>query len=456
MSLLYEWGANYTGQLGNGETNDFNDINDVPTLLKGNPPLPKGLNINDIQAVSCGYNHTALLTKDGYIYATGDNYRGQLGITIIEPYFVDKFTLCYGIDNIQGYIKSISCGFNHTAILTKSGYIYCTGDNNVGQLGIPIIIRNVDKFTLCTNFDNKQGKIKAISCGNQHTALLTKSGYIYTTGSNNVGQLGIPLSQTFPLLPNVDHEKDPYYLDKFTKCNGGKDIDKIQGHIKAISCGGYHTALLTKYGYIYATGQNDAGQLGIPKNQTNPPPKKPPLYYLDEFTICKGIDNIQGYIKSISCGGYHTALLTIYGYIYATGQNDAGQLGIETYSNVDIFTKCKGGKDIKKIQGHIKSISCGFNHTLILTKDGQIYATGYNYSGQLGIPITTFPKVNTFTEIVPNALPKNVNNKFSWISDGCSANSVFAYKDIIYCNKSDKSDKSDKSIKIWCNLDFSC
>jgi alpha-tubulin suppressor-like RCC1 family protein len=451
MSLLYEWGANYTGQLGNGETNDFNDINDVPTLLKGKPPLPKGLNINDIQAVSCGNDHTALLTKSGYIYCTGDNQSGQLGIPNTTFPQVDKFTKCQGIDEIQGKIKAISCGGRHTAILTNHGYIYCTGSNIDGQLGIDIIIPNVDKFTLCTDFDNKQGKIKAISCGVRHTALLTKSGYIYCTGNNLRGQLGIPLSQTFHLLPKVDHRQDPYYLDKFTICNGGKDIDNIQGKIKAISCGLFHTALLTKSGYIYATGQNNSGQLGIPKNQTNPPPKKPPLYYLDEFTICKGIDNIQGYIKAISCGLFHTALLTIYGYIYCTGDNSAGQLGIETYSNVDIFTKCKGGKDIKKIQGHIKAISCGVGHTLILTKDGQIYATGWNKYGQLGIPITTFPDVNTFTAIVPNALPKNVNNKFSWISDGCSANSVFAYKDIIYCNN-----KSDKSIKIWCNLDFSC
>ena len=92
----------------------------------------------------------------------------------------------------------------------------CTGDNGLGQLGIPKnpnqINPNVDTFTLCTNFDNKQGKIKAISCGNNHTALLTIFGYIYCTGYNNFGQLGIP-------------KQYPYYVDTFTLCT---DIDKIQ------------------------------------------------------------------------------------------------------------------------------------------------------------------------------------------------------------------------------------
>jgi alpha-tubulin suppressor-like RCC1 family protein len=439
---LYEWGANDFGQLGNGKEVNTDYIN-TPSLLTS---LPKGLNINDIQAVSCGEKHTLLLTKSGYIYATGKNDVGQLGIIKTTSTQVDTFTLCQGIDEIQGKIKAISCGYNHTALLTIFGYIYATGSNGLGQLGIDITISNVDKFTLCTNFDNKQGHIKAISCGAFHTALLTAFGFIYTTGSNNFGPLGIPKNQT---NPNV------FYLDKFTKCYSGKDIDKIQGKIKAISCGDNHTALLTKSGYIYATGQNNLGQLGIGTNGN-----------IDEFTKCKGIDKIQGNIKAISCGGYHTALLTKSGYIYATGWNEYGQLGIPitTLSQINTFTICT---NFDNKQGKIKSISCGEFHTALLTTFGQIYTTGYNFFGQLGIPISQckikdldrdrddiyYYYLDTFTAIVPNATHsvENINNKFSWISDGCSANSVFAYKNIISNKKN-----CDKSDKIWCNLDFSC
>jgi alpha-tubulin suppressor-like RCC1 family protein len=372
-ALLYEWGINDEGQLGNGS---INDVNDVPKLLKGKPPLPKGLNINDIQAVSCGQGHTVLLTKSGYIYATGSNGSGELGIGTYDD--VNKFTICKSgdVDKIQGYIKSISCGDNHTVLLTKSGYIYATGSNVRGQLGLPISITQVDTFTRCTDVDKIQGKIKAISCGQFHTALLTTFGHIYCTGDNAFGQLGIP--------------KIPFpQVYKFTLCT---DVDKIQGKIKAISCGGYHTALLTTFGYIYCTGYNLRGQLGIPINQINP--------YVDKFTLCTDFDNKQGYIQSISCGQFHTALLTTF---------------------------------------------------------GQIYTTGWNFYGQLGIPqIQTNPSsapeyyVDTFTSIGSNAYPLP-NNKFSWISDGFSTNSVFAYKDIISNKKN-----CDKSDKIWCNLDFSC
>jgi alpha-tubulin suppressor-like RCC1 family protein len=379
--------------------------------------------------------HTALLTKSGYIYCTGDNKYGQLGIgTNIN---VDKFTKCQRINEIQGKIKAISCGRYHTALLTKSGYIYATGWNEYGQLGIEAY-DDVDIFTLCTDVDKIQGKIKAISCGGLHTALLTKDGYIYATGANGNGRLGIP-----------NHINK---IDIFTLCT---DFDNRQGHIKAISCGDQHTALLTIFGYIYCTGNNNFGQLGIPKNE---------ILHVDKFTLCTNFDNKQGKIKSISCGSFHTALLTKIGQIYTTGNNNFGQLGIPKNQTpngyVDIFTLCYGG-DVDKIQGHIKTISCGYRHTALLTIYGYIYTTGDNEYGQLGIPKSDTPLnyLDTFTSIVLKdfppvergstpLLPKNINNKFSWISDGCTANSVFAYKDII-------SNKKNCD-KIWCNLDFSC
>jgi|LakMenE18May11ns_1017448.scaffolds.fasta_scaffold9138632_1 alpha-tubulin suppressor-like RCC1 family protein len=118
---LYEWGQNSSGQLGDGLLN-YSVLS--PKLLTGKPPLPEGLNINDIQAVSCGKDHTAILTNDGYIYAAGANINGQLGIGTNQN--EKTFTKCKGgdIDNIQGKIKAISCGQNYTAILTKDGYIY--------------------------------------------------------------------------------------------------------------------------------------------------------------------------------------------------------------------------------------------------------------------------------------------------------------------------------------------
>jgi len=45
-----------------------------------------------------------------------------------------------------------------------------------------------------------------------------------------------------------------------------------------------------------------------------------------EPTICKSLQNHQP--RSIACGGAHTLILTDQGRVFATGLNDYGQLGI--------------------------------------------------------------------------------------------------------------------------------
>ncbi len=113
-----------------------------------------------------------------------------------------------------------------------------------------------------------------------------------------------------------------------------------------------------------------------------------------------------------------------------------------TNQDVNTFTKCSD--TIDEIQGKIKAISCGGFYTALLTINGSVYCTGNNSYGQLGIG--TNQDENLFTAIVH----ENINNNFLWISDGCTTDSVFAYKELIckinitqYCN--------NKSNKICCN-----
>jgi alpha-tubulin suppressor-like RCC1 family protein len=69
--------------------------------------------------------------NNGNVYTCGYNQNGQLGRITSNPFSNPIFKI---IDPNVGKIKAISCGRNHTALLTKSGYIYTTGDNNFGQL----------------------------------------------------------------------------------------------------------------------------------------------------------------------------------------------------------------------------------------------------------------------------------------------------------------------------------
>ena len=51
-------------------------------------------------------------------------------------------------------------------------------------------------------------------------------------------------------------------------------------------------------------------------------------------------------------------------------------------TNLKKFTKVP--LDNIKIKGKIEQITCGWDHTLLITSENEIYGCGYNYSGNLG------------------------------------------------------------------------
>ena len=92
-------------------------------------------------------------------------------------------------------------------------------------------------------------------------------------------------------------------------------------------------------------------------------------------------------ISQISAGNNHSLALDSEGQIYAWGANYNGQLGNgdTTSSNTPVKVDTSGvlaGKTISQI-------SAGGVHSLALDSEGQIYAWGYNDNGQLGNGDTT-------------------------------------------------------------------
>ena len=70
--VLYSWGKNRFGQLGKGEEDeeDNNYSNLVPNLVKG--PLFQV----KIDSLSCGWQHSMALTRNGFLFTWGLNLSG--------------------------------------------------------------------------------------------------------------------------------------------------------------------------------------------------------------------------------------------------------------------------------------------------------------------------------------------------------------------------------------------
>ncbi|XP_059317381.1 ultraviolet-B receptor UVR8 isoform X2 [Lycium ferocissimum] len=85
-------------------------------------------------------------------------------------------------------------------------------------------------------------------------------------------------------------------------------------------------------------------------------------------------------LRQIACGGAHTLFLTENGRVYASGLNDYGQLGVS--DDRAYITEPRGVAGLPK---EIVKVSAGYHHSSAITVDGELYMWGKNTNGQLGL-----------------------------------------------------------------------
>jgi alpha-tubulin suppressor-like RCC1 family protein len=308
------------------------------------------IDINDIKQISCGCIHTVILKNDGTVWVTGDNEYGQLGLNDTT----DRYTFTQVTTNISD-VKQIICGGYHTFMLKNDGTVWACGYNNKGQLGLNDTTNRTSFTQVTTNISD----VKEIICGRYHTFMLKNDSSMYSCGDNANGQLGLG---------------DTTQRTTFTQAATNTS------NIKQIVCGGNHTFIIKNDGSVYACGDNAEGQLGL--NNTT-----------DRKSFTKVTTNISD-VKQIVCGDSHTFMLKNDGSVWSCGDSAYGQLGLGDTTDKTTFTKVS-----INISNDVEQIVCGYQHTIILKKDGTVWACGFNQYGQLGLNDTnhrtTFKQVTT-------------------------------------------------------------
>lgn len=243
-------------------------------------------------------------------------------------------------------------------LLTQSGKYLVFGNNYYGQLGI-----TRDKFVTPTEFCFEgtnnvpclPGSI-TFAFQNHYRGILIKSGKCFVSGENSHKALGLGCNNNLYESVNVLTELI------------------IPGQtIVFAAFGGGHTVILTKSGKCYVVGSNHYFQLGLGHNHDIaiatelciPDPKS---------FICNKI------ITFVACGYSHTMVLTKSNKCFGFGSNGYGQLGTgNTTVHIDNPAELKIPDEL------ITYVSCGYSHTIIVTKSGKCFGFGSNAYGQLGI-----------------------------------------------------------------------
>ena len=198
------------------------------------------------------------------------------------------------------------------------------------------------------------GSVRAVALGRQHLLAIGRDGRLRSVGSNALGQLGSgPLrneSRMQARLPRV--------------------VDAIPDAV-AVAAQGDTSLVLRSDGTVWGMGSARWGLLGEagrwrPLDFTDPPQAEP--------LRIAGLDGIA----AISVGRFHGLALDRDGRVWGWGANESAQLATPAVDLAVRAPQLLSGLD------QAAAIAAGDDYSLVLKRDGTVWARGGNVYGTLG------------------------------------------------------------------------
>ena len=376
------WGANNSGQLGNGST-----------IASSTPVAVAGL-MNGVSAISLGSGHACALLNSGTVRCWGNNAAGQLG----NGSFINS-ALPVTVSGLSG-VTAISAGKNgsHTCAIA-SGAATCWGQNSDGQLGN----NTTTNANTPVAVSGLSSGVVAISAGGKHSCAVTTGGVTQCWGNNDYGQLGnnnagtpsyVPVA-TNTLTSGVQSISAGYDFNCALKNDGSvycwgsnglgqsalgntpaasiPTLTPLHSGIVAIASGGGFACALNNLGAVQCWGNNDAGQLGNGSNISSTLPTA--------TTLNAGV-------TQLSAGSGHACAVMLTGHVNCWGGNPQGGLGNgnSTASNAPNLVLGNAGRGSLNLNAVTPTVASQANalHTCALSSTGNVQCWGYNFYGQLG------------------------------------------------------------------------
>ena len=249
------------------------------------------------------------------------------------------------------------------------GRVFAVGSNGCGQLGdgthtdvaVPKEITQYYDPELSAHGDltNLVHQVAASSGDNPlgangYTLYLTHDGRVLASGHNDFFQLIDEQS--------VPSTREPVIVTSLSA-----------HHIVQVAAGRTHSLFLDREGVAYGVGFNSFGQLGLPESS--------------EYNRQPRVVPCPGRLAQVATNqaGSHSLFRTTDGRVLVTGLNEHGQLGTNSFTNINRLTPMLSptGETFSN-DTIILMVAAGKTFSLLLDSTGRVFAVGGNDRGQLG------------------------------------------------------------------------
>jgi len=349
-------------------------------------------------AVAIGRGFILIVTEDGNICTSGDNVYGQLGVGDFARH--EQPCLLKYVDTFGGHeVVMVAAGGSQCACVTKDGSLWTWGDNTDGLLGHTHTSDYQDHLQcrprrLCASLHG-DSPVLMVAYGNKILLILTVSGHIWSFGVGELYELGHGSAE----VTRVPKRIDPAVFDN--------------AEIGMIAAGRHHCFAISKTdGRVWSWGWNRESQTGVDRD------------FVDETTMCVHTPTLipaavleGGSVVFVSCGWDFSALVTVDGVVWVCGANSQNEIGLEDDIVCSHVFRRLGGAEF--FGSGIRMVSCGMNHTMLLTNDNTVWTCGSGHNGELARAPDTYgqgvvrggpPRLvdaNTFHRSAPRGLYDN-------------------------------------------------
>jgi len=327
--LLWCWGSNSNGELGDGTTTD-----------RLAPEPVRGL-ARSVAEVSSGAGYTCARMSTNSLWCWGADLLGQLGNGTTTG-----TSTPVNVGSLGTLVAEVSAGNRHTCAREVDGSLWCFGDNGFGALGTGNTTVNFSA-TPVQPFFFTPAITAGISAGDEFTLSVGSDGTLYSWGGNFNGELGSGMASS------------PSYTPLTVGIPGATAFQ--------VSAGDAHSCVRTTTNALWCFGLNSNGALGNGTTTDSATPVQVP------------ISNVM----QVTAGGLHTCALKTDGTLWCWGRNSSGQIGDGT--TTDRLTPVQ----VTALGNSVAEVSAGEAHTCARKLDNTFWCWGDNSRGQIGDGTTT-------------------------------------------------------------------